>query len=132
MSYRVSFFKELLSPDGHHFRCLQQSIVIRRARSKFAWCTQRLSFKRCGIVSSSSLAKNLCAVRPPHVCCEPSQFRLPEAEQCLYVIQVNKAKPARRPAGVTRARDPKVANGSAQTTMERFARVAGCQSYLRK
>jgi len=40
------------------------------------------------------------------------------------VIQVNKAKPARRPAGVTRARDPKVANGSAQTTMERFARVA--------
>jgi hypothetical protein len=33
MSYRVSFFKELLSSDGHHFRCLQQSIVIRRARS---------------------------------------------------------------------------------------------------
>ena len=34
MSYRVSFFKELLSSDGHHFRCLQQSIVIRRARSE--------------------------------------------------------------------------------------------------
>jgi hypothetical protein len=33
MSYRVSFFKKLLSSDGHHFRCLQQSIVIRRARS---------------------------------------------------------------------------------------------------
>jgi hypothetical protein len=33
MSYRVSFFKELLSSDGHQFRCLQQSIVIRRARN---------------------------------------------------------------------------------------------------
>ena len=33
MSYRVSFFKALLSSDGHQFRCLQQSIVIRRARS---------------------------------------------------------------------------------------------------
>jgi hypothetical protein len=33
MSYRVSFFKNLLSTDGHQFRCLQQSIVIRRARS---------------------------------------------------------------------------------------------------
>jgi hypothetical protein len=31
--YRVSFFKNLLSSDGHQFRCLQQSIVIRRARS---------------------------------------------------------------------------------------------------
>jgi hypothetical protein len=33
MSYRVIFFKNLLSTDGHQFRCLQQSIVIRRARS---------------------------------------------------------------------------------------------------
>ena len=38
MSYRVSFFKNLLGTDGlgtdgHQFRCLQQSIVIRRARS---------------------------------------------------------------------------------------------------
>jgi hypothetical protein len=33
MSYRVSFFKALLSSDGHQFRCLQQSIVIRRARN---------------------------------------------------------------------------------------------------
>ena len=33
MSYRVSFFKNLLSTDGDQFRCLQQSIVIRRARS---------------------------------------------------------------------------------------------------
>ena len=33
MNYRVSFFKALLSSDGHQFRCLQQSIVIRRARS---------------------------------------------------------------------------------------------------
>jgi hypothetical protein len=33
MSYRVSFFKALLSSDGHQLRCLQQSIVIRRARS---------------------------------------------------------------------------------------------------
>lgn len=24
MSYRVSFFKDLLSSDGHQFRCLQQ------------------------------------------------------------------------------------------------------------
>jgi hypothetical protein len=31
--YRVSFFKNLLSFDGHTFRCLQQAIVIRRAKS---------------------------------------------------------------------------------------------------
>ena len=31
--YRVSFFKNLLSIDGHNHRCLQQSIVIRRAKS---------------------------------------------------------------------------------------------------
>jgi len=27
--YRVSFFKTLLSSDGHRFRCLQQQIDIR-------------------------------------------------------------------------------------------------------
>jgi len=31
-SYRVSFFKDLLSSDGHPFRCLQQTIQVRRAR----------------------------------------------------------------------------------------------------
>ena len=31
--YRVIFFKSLLGIDGHPDRCLQQSIVIRRARS---------------------------------------------------------------------------------------------------
>ena len=33
MNYRVNFFKDLLSSDGHQFRCLQQSIVIYRART---------------------------------------------------------------------------------------------------
>jgi hypothetical protein len=27
--YRVSFFKNLLSSDGHRFRCLQQAIEVR-------------------------------------------------------------------------------------------------------
>jgi hypothetical protein len=31
--YRVIFFKNLLSIDGQRDKCLQQSIVIRRARS---------------------------------------------------------------------------------------------------
>jgi hypothetical protein len=31
--YRVIFFKVLLGIDGHPDKCLQQSIVIRRARS---------------------------------------------------------------------------------------------------
>src|SRR5215831_21347762 len=31
--YRVSFYKHLLSSDGHPFRCLQQSVKIGRARS---------------------------------------------------------------------------------------------------
>jgi two-component system, LuxR family, response regulator FixJ len=31
--YRVSFFKNVISSDGHCFRCLQQSIEIRRARN---------------------------------------------------------------------------------------------------
>ena len=30
--YRVSFFKHLLSSDGHPFRCLQQTVEVRRAR----------------------------------------------------------------------------------------------------
>ena len=33
MRYRVSFFKNLLCLDGSASRCLQQSIVIRRAKS---------------------------------------------------------------------------------------------------
>jgi hypothetical protein len=33
MGYRVIFFKNLLSFDGHTNRRLQQSIVIRRAKS---------------------------------------------------------------------------------------------------
>ena len=33
MRYRVSFFKNLLCLDGRASRCLQQSIVIRRAKS---------------------------------------------------------------------------------------------------
>jgi hypothetical protein len=32
MYYRVSFFKHLLSSDGHPFRCLQQTVEVRRAR----------------------------------------------------------------------------------------------------
>lgn len=31
--YRVSFFKTLLSSDGHPFKCLQQAIEVRHARS---------------------------------------------------------------------------------------------------
>jgi hypothetical protein len=31
--YRVSFFKNLLSSDGHGFRCLQQQIDIRDSES---------------------------------------------------------------------------------------------------
>jgi hypothetical protein len=33
MSYRVSFFKDLISSDGRQFRCLQRNIVIHRARN---------------------------------------------------------------------------------------------------
>ena len=33
MRYRVIFFKNMLSFDGHTNRCLQQSIVIHRAKS---------------------------------------------------------------------------------------------------
>jgi len=31
--YRVAFFKELLSSDGHPFKCLQNTIEIRRAKN---------------------------------------------------------------------------------------------------
>jgi hypothetical protein len=31
--YRVSFFKDLVSSDGHRFRCLQQEIDIRDSDS---------------------------------------------------------------------------------------------------
>jgi hypothetical protein len=32
-SYRVSFFKNLLSPDGHRFKCVQRIVEIHRAKS---------------------------------------------------------------------------------------------------
>ena len=32
-SYKVSFFKDLLSSNGHQFKCLQKAVEIRRARS---------------------------------------------------------------------------------------------------
>jgi hypothetical protein len=32
-TYRVSFFKNLQSSDGHAFKCVQQVIEIRRAKS---------------------------------------------------------------------------------------------------
>ena len=31
--YRVTFFKNLLSPDGHPFKCPQKTIEVHRARS---------------------------------------------------------------------------------------------------
>ncbi len=31
--YRVSFFKHLVNSDGHPFRCIQQVIEVRQARS---------------------------------------------------------------------------------------------------
>jgi hypothetical protein len=34
MSCRVSFFKTLLSTDGHQYRCLQQSIACDPSRQK--------------------------------------------------------------------------------------------------
>lgn len=33
-SYRVSFFKNLLSSNGHPFKCLQKAVEIRHARSR--------------------------------------------------------------------------------------------------
>ena len=47
--YRVSFFKNLLSIDGHNHRCLQQSIVIRRAKSaeRAIEAAKRLYERRC-------------------------------------------------------------------------------------
>ena len=32
-TYRISFFKEVLSSDGHPFKCLQQAIEIGGART---------------------------------------------------------------------------------------------------
>ena len=31
--YRVKFYKDLLSSDGHPFRCLQKTLEVQRARS---------------------------------------------------------------------------------------------------
>jgi hypothetical protein len=33
MNYRISFFKNLPSSNGHPFKSLQKSVVIRRAKS---------------------------------------------------------------------------------------------------
>jgi hypothetical protein len=32
-TYKVNFFKDLMSSDGHQFKCLQRAVEIRRARS---------------------------------------------------------------------------------------------------
>ena len=49
--YRVGFFTNLLSIDGHSHVCLQQSIVIRRAKSveRAVEAAKRLYARRCHV-----------------------------------------------------------------------------------
>ena len=65
MSYRVSFFKALLSSDGHQFRCLQQSIVIRRARNveRAVEAAKRRFERRCRVTDWRLYADGVELVR---------------------------------------------------------------------
>ena len=49
--YQVIFFKGLLGIDGHPDKCLQQSVVIRRARSaeRAAEAAKRPYERRCRV-----------------------------------------------------------------------------------
>ena len=53
--YRVIFFKSLLGIDGHPDKCLQQSVVIRRARSaeRAVEAAKRRYERRCQIADWS-------------------------------------------------------------------------------
>ena len=53
--YRVIFFKVLLGIDGHPDKCLQQSIVIRRARSaeRAVEAAKRRYERRCHVADWS-------------------------------------------------------------------------------
>jgi hypothetical protein len=53
--YRVIFFKSLLGIDGHPHKCLQQSIVIRRARSaeRAVEAAKRRYERRCHVADWS-------------------------------------------------------------------------------
>ena len=58
--YKVSFFKELLSSDGHPFTCLQQEIEISRARSpEHAIATAQRRYERMHRVPSWRLHADL-------------------------------------------------------------------------
>ena len=50
-AYVVTFFKTLLGTDGHSFKCIQQRVAVRRARSaERATKAAKLRFERlCGI-----------------------------------------------------------------------------------
>jgi hypothetical protein len=56
--YRVSFFKYLLSSDGHQFRSLQQTIVIRRA-DRAVEAAKRRYERRCHVDDWSLYADGL-------------------------------------------------------------------------
>jgi hypothetical protein len=59
--YRVSFFKYLLNSDGHQFRCLQQSIVIHRAKNidRAVEAAKRRYERRCHVHDWSLYADSL-------------------------------------------------------------------------
>ena len=73
--YQVSFFKYLLSSDGHQFKSLQQSIVIRSAKStdRAVEAAKRRYERRCHVpigrfmrtpLSWRPMAKHLLSAPP--------------------------------------------------------------------
>jgi hypothetical protein len=75
--FRVSFFKYLSSSDGHQFKCLQQSIVIHRAKDtdRAVQAAKRRYERRCHVHDWSLYADSLelqvndktSAITPPAV-----------------------------------------------------------------
>jgi len=66
VQYRVHFFKNLLSSDGHEFKCRQRVIEIEHARSDDrALKAAQLRFKRLTHVGSWRTLADCCELETP-------------------------------------------------------------------
>jgi hypothetical protein len=57
--YKVSFFKNLLSSDGHPFRCLQQTIEVHACRPERAVQAAKRRYERLHRVPSWKLRADI-------------------------------------------------------------------------
>jgi hypothetical protein len=76
-AYRITFYKELLSSDGHPFHCAQMAIDIGRARTpeRAVVAAKRRFERRCGILDWANYADSFELASSPRPAPSPVRRR---------------------------------------------------------